>query len=246
MSRRSDEAPVVGVTAARREVRYGAWEHGAALVPADYLDMLGRAGALPVLLSPAAGVEPERAAALLVERVDALLLTGGVDMDPARYGQEAHGETQQPDSARDAFEAALLARAADAGLPVLAVCRGVQVLNVARGGTLHQHLPDVVGHSAHLPVAGQFARHHVRVEPGSRLAAALGATACDVPTHHHQAVDAVGRDLVPTAWAEDGVVEALEDPGAAFLVGVQWHPEAGDDPSLFAALVAAAGAAPQR
>lgn len=230
---------MVGVTAATREVRYGAWEHRAALVPFDYLDMLGAAGALPVLLAPVPGIEVDEAAELLLARVDGLLLTGGVDLDPAGYGQSAHAEAQEPDGARDRFEAALVERAAARRLPVLAVCRGLQVLNVARGGSLHQHLPDVVGHSAHLPVVGCFARHSVRLAPGSRVAAALGSEQSDVPTHHHQAVDALGHGLVASAWADDGVVEALEDPEAPFLVGVQWHPEAGHDPSLFDALVTA-------
>lgn len=234
------DVPVVGVTAAVRDhVRYGAWDERAALVPDAYLEMVARAGAVPLVLAQVPGMAPEEAAELVAGRVDGVVLTGGVDVDPARYGQEAHGETQAPDPARDAFETALLSCAVARGLPVLAVCRGVQVLNVARGGTLHQHLPELVGHAGHMPVVGCYARHAVRVAPGSRLATALGAEGSEVPTHHHQGLDRLGRGLVPTAWAEDGVVEAVEDPGEDFVVGVQWHPEAGEDPSLFEAFVAA-------
>ena len=231
---------MVGVTAAVRDhVRYGAWDERAALVPDAYLAMVAEAGAVPVVLAQVPGMAPAAAAGLLAARVDGVVLTGGVDVDPARYDQEAHAETQAPDPARDAFETALLERAVADGLPVLAVCRGVQVLNVARGGTLHQHLPELVGHAGHMPVVGCYARHAVRVAPGTRLAAALGVETSDVPTHHHQGIDRVGRGLVPSAWAEDGVVEAVEDPDAEFVVGVQWHPEAGEDRSLFEAFVGA-------
>ena len=145
---------------------------------------------------------------------------------------------------RDAAEFALLDAALSLRLPVLGICRGMQVINVARGGSLHQHLPDVVGHEGHAPVPGGFGEHPVRVAAGSRLSGILGRAGdrpIATPTHHHQAVDQLGKGLTATAWAEDGTVEAFEaDGGDSFVVAVQWHPEAGDDPSLFRALVAAA------
>jgi gamma-glutamyl-gamma-aminobutyrate hydrolase PuuD len=184
---------------------------------------------------PAAG-----AAEAVVSRIDGLMLTGGSDLDPSLFGAEAHPETLRPDPARDHFEIGLLEAAAASGLPVLAICRGIQVVNVWRGGTLHQHLPDIGADPDHLGEPGVYGSHRVRVESSSRLGAILGAPVLDVPTHHHQAVDRIGAGLHACGWSSDGVVEALEDPDARYLVAVQWHPEMGDDPSLFESLVAAA------
>lgn len=228
--------PVVGVTAGEHDARWGAWSARAVLLTSAYVRAVEAAGGVPVVLPPAPGAAPR-----LVGRLDALILTGGADVDPARYGQTPHPETRVADPARDRFELELAAAASDAGLPLLAVCRGAQVLNVARGGTLHQHLPDRDGEVEHAAAPGSYGRHRVRIEPGSRVGGAMGgAVEAVVPTHHHQGVDRPGTGLHPSAWADDGTVEALEDPTAPFLVGIQWHPEQGEDMSLFAALVRAA------
>lgn len=228
-------SPVIGVTTGEVVASYGVWKERAALLPAAYLGAVGRAGGLPVILSPVVG-----AAELLLARVDGLVLTGGSDIDPSRFGEERHPKTQRPDPDRDAFELDLLGAAEAARVPVLAICRGIQVVNVWRGGTLHQHLPDVVAHNRHMEVPGTFASHPVRVDPASRLHDVVGSETALVPGHHHQAVARLGAGLVATAWADDGTVEGLEDPALDFLIAVQWHPEMGEDPSLFEALVGAA------
>jgi gamma-glutamyl-gamma-aminobutyrate hydrolase PuuD len=176
----------------------------------------------------------------LVDRIDGLMLTGGADVDASLFGADRHPKAQRPDKVRDDFEMALLDAALAKGIPVLAICRGIQVVNVRRGGSLHQHLPDVVANEEHMPVAGVYGHHEVRIDPKTLLGTIIGQTDVSVPTHHHQAVDRVGTGLVATAWAADGTVEALEDPTYPFLVAVQWHPEVGDDPSLFESLVEAA------
>jgi gamma-glutamyl-gamma-aminobutyrate hydrolase PuuD len=228
-------APVIGITASELVATYGGvWKERSSLVPAEYVHAVARAGGVPVVL-PAAG-----AAEAVVGRIDGLMLTGGSDLDPALFGAEAHPEALRPDRARDQFEIGLLEAAAASGLPVLAICRGIQVVNVWRGGTLHQHLPDIGADPDHLGEPGVYGSHRVRVEPSSRLGAILGAPVLDVPTHHHQAVDRIGAGLRASGWSGDGIVEALEDPDARYLVAVQWHPEMGDDPSLFESLVAAA------
>lgn len=227
--------PVIGVTAGELTASYGVWKERASLVPADYVHWVARAGAVPMVLSPVPG-----AAGAMTERLDGILLTGGVDMDPATFGAEPHPEAQRPDTVRDRFELDLLDAATERGLPVLAICRGIQVVNVWRGGTLHQHLPDVGADPSHLATPGAYGSHPVRVDPASRLGGILGRDQLDVPTHHHQSVDRLGEGLVATAWAADGFVEGLEDPERDYLVAVQWHPEMGDDPSLFESLVAAA------
>lgn len=237
-------APVIGVSAADQRARWGYWDTQAALVPSAYLRALEACGAIPVLLcAPAAVAGEERradtAASGVVGRIDALVLTGGADVDPALYGQDVHESTQNPEPARDAYELALLRECEQRGVPVLAICRGMQLLNVSRGGTLCQHLPDADGGPDHMLEAGSFTPRKVRVAEGSRLGVVLGKRRVVVPCHHHQAVDRLGEGLVVSAVAEDGVIEAVEDPTSRFLVAVQWHPEAGDDPSLFEALVRA-------
>jgi putative glutamine amidotransferase len=178
--------------------------------------------------------------AAAVERIDGLLLTGGGDIDPGRYGAGPHPATSRVSGPRDAAELELLGAAVAAGKPVLGVCRGMQLLNVARGGTLCQHLPNGAGHT---PAPGTFGAHPVRVAAGTLLAKILGTNGSggDVPTAHHQAIERLGDGLVATAWAEDGVIEAVEPSSAGdpFLLAVQWHPEAGTDPRLIEALVAA-------
>jgi putative glutamine amidotransferase len=228
-------APVIGLTAYCEDARWAYWHKPAVLLPVNYAEQVAAAGGIPVLLPPVPGV------AGAVDRLDGLLLTGGGDIDPGRYGAEPHPRTVRVSVPRDAAELELLDAALAAGLPVLGVCRGMQLVNVARGGTLRQHLPADAGHT---PAPGTFGSHPVRVAAGTRLAGILGAngSGVDVPTAHHQAIDRLGDGLVATAWAEDGVIEAVE-PGAAgdrFLLAVQWHPEAGTDPRLIEALVAAA------
>jgi gamma-glutamyl-gamma-aminobutyrate hydrolase PuuD len=227
--------PVIGITAGELVASYGVWKERASLVPADYIHSVADAGGIPVVLSPVAGI-----AEALIRRIDGLVLTGGADVDAGLFGAERHPKTQRPDTVRDEFEIALLDAAVARELPVLAICRGIQVLNVRRGGTLHQHLPDIGADSDHMEVPGTFGQHRVRIDPASQLGAIIGLAEESVPTHHHQAVDRIGKGLVASAWADDGTVEALEDPQLRFLVAVQWHPEMGDDRSLFEGLIAAA------
>lgn len=229
------DAPVIGVTAALTRSRHGVWDCDVVLLTRTYTDMVLAAGGVPVLLPPVPGI------ARAVQRCDGVLLSGGPDVGADRYGAAAHPRTAAAHPDRDDAELAVLDRALTLGLPVLGVCRGAQVLNVGLGGTLHQHLPDVVGHDGHNPTPGTFTDVDVRLDPAGRVGAALGGDR-KVRCHHHQGVDRLGAGLVPTAWAGDGTVEAVEDPAREFVVGVQWHPEEdAADLRLVAALVAAAG-----
>jgi putative glutamine amidotransferase len=227
--------PIVGITSyAEPSVRWGAWELPAALVPLDYVRAVERAGGRPLLVPPSeTGIDET------LDVLDGLVFSGGSDLDPSLYAQEPHRETSGIVAERDRGELALLEAALARDLPVLAVCRGSQVLNVARGGDLVQHLPDEVGHDGHKVVAGTFADHDVAIEPQSGLGTVLGDRA-PVKSHHHQGIGRIGEGLRPVAWAEDGSTEAVEDPQLRFAVGVLWHPEAGDDARLFEQLVAAA------
>lgn len=231
------ERPVIGITAYEEHARWGPWSERAVLVPATYVHAVERAGGAAVVLP----VQSESLGSLL-DRVDALVLSGGPDVDAGHYGQEAHPESQEPRAERDSFELELLGEADRRPVPILAICRGMQVLNVARGGSLHQHLPDVVGHAGHSPQAGEYAWHAVDVEPDSKLAVMLSSATEPIASHHHQAVARLGRGLRVVARADDGTVEAVEDPDRPYLIGVQWHPEEGDDLSVFRALVEAARA----
>jgi len=230
--------PVIGITAALERSRYAVWERDAVLLARTYVDIVLAAGGVPVLLPPV--VESAHA----VDRLDAVLLSGGRDVAPDRYDAVPHPATGVVHPERDAAELAVLGRALDLDLPVLGVCRGAQLLNVALGGTLHQHLPDVVGHDGHNPTPGEFNDIDVRLDPAGRVGAAVGRHV-RVRCHHHQAVDALAPGLVATGWADDGTVEAVELAGghaaSPFVVGVQWHPEEdATDVRLVAALVAAA------
>jgi gamma-glutamyl-gamma-aminobutyrate hydrolase PuuD len=226
--------PIVGITTYVVAATFGVWEEDSALVPHDYVRAVERAGGRPLLVPPSIdGVEET------LDALDGLILSGGADLDPALYGQDPHPETDRPFTLRDDAEMMLLRAALERDLPVLGICRGSQVLNVALGGDLVQHLPDVVGSDDHRDVPGTYAEHEVAIEAGSRLDRALGPNA-GVKSHHHQGLGQVGRGLSVTARAEDGTVEGLEDPSRRFAVGVLWHPEAGEDMALFEALVAEA------
>jgi putative glutamine amidotransferase len=230
--------PVVGLTSYLEQVQTGIWDVSAGYLPADYLQGVIAAGGIAVLLPPQP-VHPETVSAVL-DSLDALVITGGYDLDPAAYGQHPHSTTDQPRTDRDAWEFALLRGAVDRGLPVLGICRGAQVLNVAFGGTLHQHLPEVLGHNGHRAGNGIFTQLPVRTVPGTRLAELIGESA-DASCYHHQGIDKVAEPLVVSAWDGDGVVEALELPGDNFVLAVQWHPEKTlDDLRLFQAVVDAA------
>ena len=223
--------PLIGITTYVEPASWGHWHLDAALVPYDYVRAVERAGGRAVLVPPDdEGIEE------VLDALDGLVFSGGNDMSPDSYGAEADPATNGVNRARDRGELALLAAALERDLPVLAICRGVEVLNVVRGGDLVQHLPDVVGHEEHRAVVGEFSEHAVRVDPSSRIGAVRGA----VKSHHHQGLGRIGDGLREVAWAEDGVVEGLEDPGKPFLVGVLWHPEAGEDQHLFEQLVEAA------
>lgn len=230
--------PVVGLTTYLERVQTGIWDIPAGYLPADYFEGVILAGGIAVLLPPQP-VDAEIVDSVL-DSLHALVITGGYDVDPASYGQQPHPSTDAPRTDRDAWEFALLRGALRRGLPVLGICRGAQILNVALGGTLHQHLPDVLGHSGHRAGNGVFARLPVRTVAGTRLAALVGEAA-DAPSYHHQAIDKVGDGLVVSARDGDGVVEALELPGDRFVLAVQWHPEQSlDDLRLFTAIVDAA------
>ena len=234
--------PRVGLTTYLQRAQTGVWDVTAGLLPAQYLDGVTRSGGIALLLPPQQ-VDPTDASRI-IDGLDALVLTGGSDVDPELYGQEPHAETDRPAVTRDAFELALLHCARERGLPVLGICRGAQVLNVALGGSLHQHLPDVVGDERHRAGNAVFTPATVHTEPGSQIAEILGPQA-DVQCYHHQAIATVGTGLRVGARTEDGVIEGIESVAAgdnsAFCLGVQWHPEENlDDLRVFAALVAAA------
>ena len=226
--------PVIGITAYAQDARWGVWHVPAVLIPLAYVDAVEGAGGRAVLIPPTeVGVEET------LDAVDGVIFSGGADVDPSRYGADPHPETDTPQTRRDAGEMALLEAALARDMPVLAICRGFQLLNVARGGDLIQHLPEEVGHDVHKQVPGEFAVHPVEVKEGTRLAGLVGERS-DVTSHHHQALGRLGDGLMETAWAVDGTLEAVEDPSRRFTVGVQWHPEAGEDRALFEALVAEA------
>jgi len=228
--------PLVGITTYITPARFGGWEEESALVPADYTRAVERAGGRPLLVPPSEdGVEET------LDVLDAVIFSGGSDVDPTAYGQDPHPETTGVEEDRDRAELALLQAALARDMPVLAVCRGSQVLNVALGGDLVQHLPDLVGDDKHKHTPGAYADHDVDLVPGTRLGSLLGDHA-PIKSHHHQGFGRLGEGLREAARAEDGTVEALEDPSRRFTLGVLWHPEAGEDMRLFEAFVAEARA----
>jgi len=228
--------PLIGLSSYREHASWGVWSQGADLLPASYSDSIVRAGGVPVLLPPASR-DPDAAAAV-VARIDGLVITGGADVDPAQYGEAPQELTVVVRPDRDAWELALLISAEAANLPTLGVCRGMQVMAVASGGTLDQHTPDLVGHDEHNPQPGVFGDTEVTTTDESVLHSILGSTVT-VHCHHHQSVRS-HPGYVATAWATDGTLEAMEFDGGRFCLGVQWHPEAGRDQRLFDALVTAA------
>jgi putative glutamine amidotransferase len=222
--------PIVGITTYLTPAAWGAWQQDAALVPASYVRAVARAGGVPLLVPPGAAYEET------LDTVDGLVFSGGSDLDPDLYGEEAHAETDGWIRERDDFELGLMQAALARDVPILAICRGSQVLNVALGGDLEQHVPDRVGTNAHKETPGVFADHDVAVLSGTKLSSILGERT-DVKSHHHQGYGELGSGLREAARAPDGTLEALEDPTRRFTVGVLWHPEEGEDLALFEALV---------
>ena len=223
--------PLIGITSYAEEIRWGVWTEDAALVPLAYVRAVDHAGGRPLVVPPSEdGLEET------LEALDGVIFSGGGDLDPTLYDAEPHPETDEPRGARDAAELRMLQAVLDRDMPVLAICRGSQVLNVARGGDLVQHLPETVGHDRHKHQPGAFSDHEVTLAKDSRLGALLGEHA-PVKSHHHQGYGRIGSGLREVAWAEDGLVEGLEDPEKRFALGVLWHPEEGEDFALFKALV---------
>jgi putative glutamine amidotransferase len=224
--------PVVGITTYVEPASWGVWHDlETALVPHAYVEAVTRAGGRAVLLPPD-DLDPD-----VLRVLDALVLSGGADLGPELYGAEREPLTDTRPG-RDAAELPLARAALAADLPVLGVCRGMQVLTVAAGGSLHQHLPDVLGHEKHRPAPGVYGAHEARFAPGSRIAAVMGDD-LGIHCYHHQGVADPGA-LTVSGWAADGLPEAVEDPARRFVLGVQWHPEVKRDERLFGALVAAA------
>lgn len=227
--------PRIGITTYREPARWGEWDQAADLLPVGYARSVQDAGAVALLLPPA----PVGHAATALDALHGLVVSGGPDVDPRHYGAERHPFTGAERPERDAWELALVRAALDRDLPLLAICRGLQVLNTALGGTLIQHLPDAVGTDVHSPVVGDFGRHDVALDPGCRLAVICG-TVAELATHHHQAIDRLGSGMISCGRAADGTIEAVEVQDHTWAFGVQWHPEAHAGAPLFAGLVAAA------
>lgn len=227
--------PVIGITSYLEKARWGAWDTPAVLIHEQYVDAVRAAGGTPVVLPPGEDAQ-------VMDRLDALILTGGADVDPATYGAVPHPSTDTPRTSRDSSETALYRRARERGLPVLGICRGLQVMAVASGGTLEQDLPSAGAGLLHREAPGTFTEHGATFQDGSVIAGVMGATSGVVNSSHHQCVAQPGS-LTVTGWAQDGTIEVCEDRAARFVVGVQWHPEMTSDRRLFDALVAAAAPA---
>jgi putative glutamine amidotransferase len=223
--------PLIGITTDIQKAAFGAWEEESALVPTDYTRAVEAAGGRPLLIPPTNDGHEET-----LDVLDGIIFSGGSDVGPETYGHDPHPETKGVLEERDQAELALLEAALERDMPVLAVCRGSQILNVGLGGDLVQHLPDVVGHDDHKHTPGEYADHDVSLDPATRLGALLGDRA-PVKSHHHQGFGRLGAGLREAGHADDGTVEALEDPSRRFALGVLWHPEAGEDTRLFEAFV---------
>jgi putative glutamine amidotransferase len=233
--------PLIGVCAAVERASFGVWtDEPATLLPLSYARAIHGAGGMMALLPPDRIAEEDPGE--LLDRIDALVLGGGADIDAETQGVEAHPETIGTNPDRDRFEIALARGAMERGLPLLGVCRGMQVLNVACGGTIDQHIPERLGHDIHRPVPGKWAEHDVRIEPGSLAATSAGAERLTVKTHHHQGVDRVGDGLAATGWAtDDDSIEAIESADGGFALGVLWHPEEDAADSIIPSLIARVG-----
>lgn len=233
--------PVIGLTSYLEQAQTGVWDLPASFLPKIYFEAVTDAGGIAVLLPP----QPvdSTVAASIIQSLDGLILTGGKDVDAARYGQEAHPTADVPRKDRDAFEDALLRSAIEQNVPFLGICRGAQMLNVVLGGTIIQHLPDVIGSTRYSAGGGTFLVNNVSVEPDTTLASLLGGDeSIAVKSYHHQAIDALANGLMVTARGDDGVIQAVELPSVDFGVAVQWHPEedAKEDLRLFTGVVEAA------
>ena len=232
--------PIIGITCYVEEAARGVWESMPhALLPYNYVAKVERAGGIAVLIPPRVDADAEMARAV-VSRLDGLMLAGGVDVEPRRYAARPHPSVQQARPDRDAFELALAAVTREWDTPVLGICRGMQVMAVAAGGTLEQHLPDLVGHDEHSPAPGVYGSHSVRTVEGTTVSALLGQEVV-IPSYHHQSVSS-HPGYVPAAWAPDGTLEAMEHTASRFRLAVQWHPEAGPDDRLFSGFVQACAA----
>ncbi len=228
--------PVIGICSAIESARWGAWEVLCNLSPRTYSLAVQRAGGIALLLPPDDGVA--EAPDQVLDLLDGLVLAGGSDVDAGTYGARPHAETKGTRPERDRFELALGHRALERDIPLLGVCRGMQMLNVVRGGTIDQHLPDRVGHEDHRHTPGVFSDHEVRLDPGSRMAEVVGVERTAVKSHHHQGIEELGEGVVASGWGDDDeVVEAIEVPDRRFALGVLWHPEEDEQSRVIGALV---------
>lgn len=237
--------PVIGVTSYVEPVDRGDWvAQPSTVLPHNYVEHIERAGAIAVVLPPRLDAEDALVAGLLA-RLDGVVIAGGADVEPSRYAAVPDSRLQSPRPDRDVFELTVARVTGVTRQPLLGICRGMQVMAVAAGGELEQHVPDRVGHEGHSPAPGVYASHHVTTVAGTRLASILGTDVLDVPTYHHQAVR-THPGYAASAWHEDGTLEAMEDTAYPFRLAVQWHPEAGGDGRLFDALVQACSASARR
>jgi putative glutamine amidotransferase len=232
------DRPVIGICTALTQAQWGVWDQQAALLSFGYITAIQSAGGMAVMIPP--DPQLERDPDQILDLLDGLILAGGNDIDPAAYGAVRHDETQPSVPERDSAEIALVLRAWERDLPVLGICRGMQLLNVARGGTLLQHLPDEFGHQDHRRIPGSFdgSDHDVELTPGSLAARAAGEEVHVTKSHHHQGVDLLGEGLEVSGRSTiDGLPEAIEAPTRTFVLGVQWHPEADETSTVVAALM---------
>lgn len=231
--------PVIGISAASEQARFGPWDVPATLQPRSYAEAVQAADGLALLLPPDEHVtqQPDE----VLDRLDALIVAGGADIHPHSYSSEVHPETRYADQRRDRFEIELARRALERGQPVLGICRGMQIINIALGGTLEQHLPDRVGDERHRPVPGEFTEHEVRLEPGSLAARAAGTERLTVKSHHHQGIGELAERLDASGCSDDGEIEALELPDHRFALGVLWHPEEDPGDRVIPTLISASG-----
>lgn len=232
--------PVIGLSCYRQRGQSGVWDTEMAMLPAFYIEGVTRAGGTAVIIPPQE--LDSISAKKVLSSLDGLVITGGRDVESSRYGQAPHSEAEKPDQLRDLLEDQLISAAIELKLPFLGICRGAQMLNVNRGGTLIQHLPDVVGDNRYQPGGGNFAKMTMEIKPGSKLSGLLGPSAIGA-LYHHQAIDQVGSGLRVTAHSPDGIIQGIELDDHPFGIAVQWHPEQTlEDLRLFEALVSAASA----